>query len=286
VAVGQRDLLLGEAGGAQQQGVGARVLRVQAQLLPDELGALGAEVVVVVQSARTRLVDRGLDGVDGVLEKIAKKRGLPDDVWATLKGEKSSMKRVEMLEDKIIELRDSKDNATTKTEKGQLQKQIDDLQNELRQTKEAHNTALENERKAFGVKETGLMVDAILAQKNFANKDVPMNVNILTAKALIEQLLAKEGVVMVNRDGVIRILKQDGSDYYNQKHEKVDATSFFDGVLSGNKMLTITDPTKTGDNNNRGNRTVVTTDSNKKVDGNLLASNSASLAALSQAGYQ
>lgn len=227
---------------------------------------------------------QSLDGVDAVLEKIAKKRALPDDAWNTLKGEKNTMKRLEMLDDKIIELRDAKDNATSKTEKGQLQQQIDALQRELREAKEAHTAELTNRDTEFAGRETKLIVKALLAGKNFANKDLPMEVNLITAQTLIDAALAKEGLQMVNKSGDIRILKQDGSDYYDQKHNKVDATSFFDGVLSSNKMLAVSDQSKTDDKKNQDS-TIVRNNDDKKVNTNLLNANSSALDSLSKAGY-
>lgn len=222
------------------------------------------------------------DGFDATLEKIAKKRNLPDDVWATLKGEKSSIKRMELLEDKLLELRDAKDNATSKTEKGQLQKQIEDLQAELRTTKEGHTTALEAERQNFSKKELDLTIEAMLAGKNFVNKELPKNVNIITAKTLINQALASGELQAVKKDGVIRILKQDGADFYDPQHKKVDADGFFDSVLSSNKMLAVTDPAKPGDTNNQQRTTVHNDD--RKVNTRMLENNDASLKALST-GY-
>jgi hypothetical protein len=226
---------------------------------------------------------QALDGVDGTLEKIAKKRQISDDDWNLLKGEKNTMKRIEMLEEKLLSVRDAKDNATSKTEKGQLQKQIDDLQKELRETKEGHTAALGNQQIEFTKRETSLMIDALLAQRNFANKDVPLNVNILTAKALIDQSLAKDGVKVVNKDGVIRILKQDESDYYDSKHNKVDAGTYFDGVLGGNKMLTVTD-SSAGDKKNQS--TTVVDGDKTKVNTAMLGGNQDALNSLSLNGYQ
>lgn len=219
------------------------------------------------------------DGMDATLKKIAKKRQMPDDIWTQLEAEKSTVKRMELLEDKLLELRDAKDNATSKTEKGALQKQIEDLQTELRTTKEGHTAELDNQKKGFAAREAELMVDAILAGKNFANKELPKGVNVITARTLISQALAKEGLIMTNKDGVIRILKQDGSDHYDSKHNKVDADGYFDGVLSNNKMLAVTDSVKTSEQNNQ-HRQVVPGD-DKKVNTRMLDANQAALGALS-----
>jgi hypothetical protein len=224
------------------------------------------------------------DGMDAALEKIAKKRQMSEADWALLKNEKSTVKRMELLEDKLLELRDAKDNSASKTEKGVLQKQIETLQEELRLAKEGHTGELDKQKKDFGVRETQLMVDAILAGKNFANKELPKGVSIITARTLIDQALAKEGLVVSNKDGVIRVLKQDGSDHYDQKHNKVDADGYFDGVLSNNKLLAVTDPTKSGDNKNQPPIRVNGDD--KKVNTRMLEQNTAALEALSQAGYQ
>lgn len=219
------------------------------------------------------------DGMDATLKKIAKKRQMPDDIWTQLEGEKSTVKRMELLEDKLLELRDAKDNATSKTEKGALQKQIEDLQNELRTTKEGHTSELDNQRKGFDARETELMVEAILAGKAFANKELPKGVNVITAMTLIKQGLAKEGLQMVKKDGVIRILKQDGSDHYDSKHNKVDADGYFDGVLSNNKMLAVTDSSRSSDPNNQQRQVV--TGEDKKVNTRMLEANQTALAGLS-----
>ncbi|HET6255863.1 MAG TPA: hypothetical protein VFE32_17430 [Puia sp.] len=223
------------------------------------------------------------DGMDASLKKIAQKRQIPDADWAPIESEKSTVKKMEMLTDKLLELRDAKDNATSKTEKGQLQKQIEELQEQLRLTKEGHTTELDNRQKTFSARETGLMVEAILAGKNYANKELPKGVSIITAKTLIDQALAKEGLMVVNKDGVIRVLKQDGSDYYDSKHNKVDADGFFDGVLSSNKLLAVTDQSKTGDPSHQ-QQTIVTGD-DKKVNTRLLEANQASLGALATSGF-
>jgi hypothetical protein len=67
LAVGQVDLRVRERRAVHQQGAVTGVLRVQAELLPEEGRALRAEVVVVVQAARARQVDGVLDVADGRL---------------------------------------------------------------------------------------------------------------------------------------------------------------------------------------------------------------------------
>lgn len=269
----------------------ASLLAVAAEV-PDEIAGQMETTLLTMAAAKNNgelkkhYFAQALDGVDSVIEKVAKKRGIPDEVWTALTGEKNSMKRLEMLDDKIAELQAAKIATTDKTDKTEFQRQIDTLQKELKEAKEAHTAEISRRETEFSTKETGLMINAILAGKNFANKDVPQNVNILVARSLLDQKLAAEGAKVVNDNGVIKILKQDGSDYFDRTHNKVDVGTFLDGVLSTNKMLAITDPgNNSGDNKDQTkDRVIIPGNSDRKINQGLLNANSQALQDLSMAG--
>src|SRR6476620_8213466 len=88
---------------------------------------------------------QALDGMDKEFLTLIEDFQLDEPTRNKILGEKSTYKRGPMITREIVELERKKLSSTTGKDKQEIQKQIDDLQAQLKTTKEA----AENERKTF-----------------------------------------------------------------------------------------------------------------------------------------
>lgn len=185
-----------------------------------------------------------LKGVDERLDAIAKQFGFETELAA----EKSTYKRAEIIASKMQSLIDAEKNKNGQPseKENQLNQQLQQLQSQLQTAIAAKDGEIAQLKQAHESQLLGMLIDAELGDKPYANDAIPRNVNVMTARNLVDAMLKEKGVVAINDNGTLR-LKQAANptlDYMDEGFKPVSYSSFADKVLADSKMLRVSQPGK------------------------------------------
>lgn len=180
-----------------------------------------------------------LKGVDERLDAIAKQFGFETELAA----EKSTYKRAEIIASKMQSLIDAEKNKNGQPseKENQLNQQLQQLQSQLQTAIAAKDSEIAQLKQAHESQLLGMLIDAELGDKPYANDAIPRNVNVMTARNLVDAMLKEKGVVAINDNGTLR-LKQAANptlDYMDEGFKPVSYSSFADKVLADSKMLRV-----------------------------------------------
>lgn len=185
-----------------------------------------------------------LKGVDERLDAIAKQFGFETELAA----EKSTYKRAEIIASKMQALIDAEKNKNGQPseKENQLNQQLQQLQSQLQTAIAAKDGEIAQLKQAHESQLLSMLIDAELGDKPYANDAIPRNVNVMTARNLVDAMLKEKGVVAINDNGTLR-LKQAANptlDYMDEGFKPVSYSSFADKVLADSKMLRVSQPGK------------------------------------------
>lgn len=180
-----------------------------------------------------------LKGIDERLDAIAKQFGFESELAA----EKSTYKRAEIIASKMQSLIDAEKNKNGQPseKENQLNQQIQQLQSQLQTAIAAKDSEIAQLKQAHESQLLSMLIDAELGDKPYANDSIPRNVNVMTARNLVDAMLKEKGVIAINDNGTLR-LKQAANptlDYMDEGFKPVSFSSFADKVLADSKMLRV-----------------------------------------------
>lgn len=180
-----------------------------------------------------------LKGVDERLDAIAKQFGFEAEIAA----EKSTYKRAEIIASKMQSLIDAEKNKNGQPseKENQLNQQLQQLQSQLQTAIAAKDGEIAQLKQAHESQLLSMLIDAELGDKPYANDAIPRNVNVMTARNLVDAMLKEKGIVAINDNGTLR-LKQAANptlDYMDEGFKPVSYSSFADKVLADSKMLRV-----------------------------------------------
>lgn len=180
-----------------------------------------------------------LKGVDERLDAIAKQFGFETELAA----EKSTYKRAEIIASKMQALIDAEKNKNGQPseKENQLNQQLQQLQSQLQTAIAAKDGEIAQLKQAHESQLLSMLIDAELGDKPYANDAIPRNVNVMTARNLVDAMLKEKGVIAINDNGTLR-LKQAANptlDYMDEGFKPVSFSSFADKVLADSKMLRV-----------------------------------------------
>ena len=182
-----------------------------------------------------------LKAVDDKMAIIGEKFGLGDDF--TL--ERNTYKKTELLESKIEakikELEAKQGKATDPVKEAQFTTQIQDLQGKLAAITDQRSQEIDGLKNQHSAEMTDMLVKFGLTNKKYANKDIPSEVNVMTAKMLLQNEMTAKGAILVNENGTLK-LKQSANptmDYVDAGFKAVSYNDFVDGTLTTNKLLEV-----------------------------------------------
>lgn len=180
-----------------------------------------------------------LKGVDERLDAIAKQFGFETELAA----EKSTYKRAEIIASKMQALIDAEKNKNGQPseKENQLNQQLQQLQSQLQTAIAAKDSEIAQLKQAHESQLLSMLIDAELGDKPYANDAIPRNVNVMTARNLVDAMLKEKGIVAINDNGTLR-LKQAANptlDYMDEGFKPVSYSSFADKVLADSKMLRV-----------------------------------------------
>lgn len=180
-----------------------------------------------------------LKGIDERLDAIAKQFGFEAEIAA----EKSTYKRAEIIASKMQSLIDAEKNKNGQPseKENQLNQQLQQLQSQLQTAIAAKDSEIAQLKQAHESQLLSMLIDAELGDKPYANDSIPRNVNVMTARNLVDAMLKEKGVIAINDNGTLR-LKQAANptlDYMDEGFKPVSFSSFADKVLADSKMLRV-----------------------------------------------
>lgn len=179
-----------------------------------------------------------LDGVDGVINDHVK--DMPDEVKTEVAAERSSYKRISILFSKIKELEEKK-GAASKGDKGEYQKQIDQLHKDLaaeKTAKEAMRKTFDGDLLKYRVK---AKVETLIGQYKTTFDELDPAVKAATISSLLDkELQDKDADLTYDDKGNFTLLKKDGSNFYGDNHQQVNPQQFLETLLSRHKLLITT----------------------------------------------
>lgn len=187
---------------------------------------------------------QALDGMDKEFNSLIEDFQLDDQTKSEILAEKSTYKRGPMLTRKIVELERKKLATTGGKDKQEIQKQIDDLQAQLKSTKET----LELEKKSFDQQR---LQDRINNKKNvfFSGvKTIHDELDPETRYTIIDSQIQKElqdrqAKFALDEQGNVVLMRNDGTNFFGENHQQVKPLQFIEQVLAKNKQLKVTDST-------------------------------------------
>lgn len=182
-----------------------------------------------------------LKAADDKFAILAEKYGFSDEAAA----EKSTYKKFDLLEGKleakIAELEKKQGKSANPEKEAQLTAQIQQLQGQMAQLTEQRNKEVESLTTQHESQMTDMLVKFNLTGKKYANKDLPSEVNVLTAKTLLEAKLKESGAILVNENGTLK-LKQSANpsmDFVDAGFKPVSFGDFTDKTLADNRLLEV-----------------------------------------------
>jgi hypothetical protein len=192
---------------------------------------------------------QALDGMDKEFLTLIEDFQLDEPTKTGILAEKSTYKRGPMLTRAIVELERKKLSSTTGKDKQEIQKQIDDLQAQLKTTKESW----ENDKKSF---DNQRLQDRINNKKNvfFSGvKTIHDELDPETRYTIIDSQIQKElqdrqARFALDEQGNVVLMRNDGTNFFGENHQQVKPLQFIEQVLAKNKQLKVTDPSPNGSN--------------------------------------
>lgn len=192
---------------------------------------------------------QALDGMDKEFTGLMEAFELDDNTKTEILAEKSTYKRGPLLTRKIVELERKKLSANTGKDKQEIQKQIDDLQSQLKTTKET----LDNEKKSF---EQQRLQDKINNKKNVFFSGVktihdeldPETRYTIIDSQIQKELQDKQAKFALDEHGNVVLMRNDGTNFFGENHQLIKPAQFIEQVLAKNKQLKVSDSSSNGSN--------------------------------------
>lgn len=224
-------------------------------LSPELASAIDANLLTIDAAKQNPLVKNhfyasALNGIDAEIINSLPEFGFGDDVIAEFKGEKNTNSKLRNLVAKLKEAKANHKDADP-ADKKKYAEEINGLNQKIAQLTEGHTSEINNLKKQHMQEITDLQINTILTGKNYANKELPAEVNATVARTLLNNALQTRGAKLVNSNGKITLKRLDDESLdFMDNHKPISLESFIDGVLADNKLLTVSNG---GDNGNGGN---------------------------------
>ena len=212
-----------------------------------EKNLLTPESALASPLVRPKLFAQALNGIDSEIESTLDELGFDDIVKTSIKGIQGNTN--ERLRQLKAETKKLIEKAAKQTDKGDIEaanktiKELNDKLATINNSKKEEIDALTNKHRS---EIRDVKLETLLSGKNYPNKDLPQDVNVLTAKHLIGSDLARKGYKLELDDAGQWVLKtKEGTDVFVD-NKQVSPTSYIDAVLAENKFIAVNTPPPSG----------------------------------------
>jgi len=190
-----------------------------------------------------------LNSVDAKLLENMDKFDLDEETLSKIKEEKNSYNKIQLAKDAIgasMEKLKTTGDTDGKTKRAEMEKQINELNNQLFNLKETHGKEKADWELKYNNEIKDFLFTNYLASKNYANKEYSIEENSAFARMLIEKALREENAVIV-KDGDKLALRNGVSpdlEFYDKDNKKISFNDFSDKILASKKVLTVSAPSE------------------------------------------
>ena len=183
-----------------------------------------------------------LNPFDKLINEAIEQGLVDEDVANDLKANVNTYDKAKKLITKLSEPKvqsQAKDSEPLKAE-------IKKLNDEVLKTKETYENQIRDLKAQSESKLMQFQIDTMLSGKEYANKDLPKNVQILTAKTLLEQELASKKAKVVMTENGLKLVNAETPELdFTDSNKTVQFNDFVDSVLASNKLLQVSAPPAT-----------------------------------------
>lgn len=186
-----------------------------------------------------------LNTIDAQLSPFAKKYGFDTE----FEEEKSTFKRIDLLESKLAALIAAAEAKAGKGEGGaeveKLKKDLLAMQNQLTTITAAKDKELAELRESHAKSVLDMLIGTELKGKHYANEELG-DTNVTIARTLLDEALKSKGAILVNEDGKIAIKRADNTtlSLLDASNNPVQFSDFTNQLLADKKLLAVTDEPK------------------------------------------
>lgn len=187
------------------------------------------------------------NGMDAVVESILANQefGFDDTIRTEIKGIEKTTEKLPALIKKVKEL-ESKKAGASKGDAAELNKRIEELNNQIIASKKSAEDQINQVKLSHNNELLDFALKNHLANFNYANDQLPKDINVLTAHNLLQKEAANKKVLFVrdaNNNIILKPSDNPEMDYF-ENNQKVSFEAFTNGVLANNKMLKVSDPAR------------------------------------------
>jgi hypothetical protein len=237
--------------------------------LPDEfINALEGNLLTVESAAanstvRSKLIAEALNGVDSELDKTVNDFEFDDNFKTDWKGitrntNEKVRKLTAALKTQMAKIKEDaktgKHDPNAEAQATALKNQITELNKSLENTKTMHQVEIDNLKSQNLNDRKDFLLTTKLSGKPLPKNGLSPEINILTAKTLISQEAAKQGLVVgfdANGQPTLKQRKDGAEIDFFVNNKVVNYDDFIDGVLAQNKFVQVNDSAPT--NGHAGN---------------------------------
>lgn len=217
--------------------------------LPIELADALEKNLLTVESAsahkdvRNKIIAQAMNGIDGEIDSLVDELEFDDSVKSNIKGiSNNSHERVRQLKAETKKLIEKVSKQQGKGDVEAANKTIKELNDKLAQINTEKQKEIDSLTNTHRSQIRDIKLQSLLAGKNYPNKDLPAEVNVLTAQHLINSDLSKKGYKMdIDENGQWILKSKDGTDVFVD-NKQVDPQQYIDAVLAENKFLAVNTP--------------------------------------------
>lgn len=217
--------------------------------IPVELSDALEQNLLTVDSAsanktvRNTIIAQAMNGIDGELDSLVDELEFDDTVKTTIKGIKgNSHERVRQLKAETKKLIEKVSKQQGKGDVEAANKTIKELNDKLAALNTEKQKQIDELTTSHRSQIKDVKLQSLLHGKNYPNKDLPAEVNVLTAQHLINADLAKKGYKMeIDENGQWTLKTKDGTDVFVD-NKQIDYQQYIDAVLAENKFLAVNTP--------------------------------------------
>lgn len=246
--------------------------------IPDELNeALNSKLLTEESAKNSPALKKHfrssiLDGVDKNILSLFDEFEFDDATRQEITGIENTYERIPALAKKIRDLEGQKASAG-KTDKAQLQEQINRLNQEKAQLIKQYDDQIKSIRQEAQNEITTTLFRNSLAEVDLAEDQFDRETMLTLAEQRLNKELAAQGAKVVNKNGVLTLVQasDEALDFYKD-NKLVSYRDFRDQVLSSAKIIKVNKPAgQTGTQTSNGNTSQTTTAQAAPVNNSLLA---------------
>jgi len=181
-----------------------------------------------------------LNPIDKLVNDFLDSGIIDDETIRELKANINSYDRTKKLISKLAETNpDGKPSKDAEALKAEIKR----LNDEVLTTKSTYEKQINEVKQSAENSLLQYQYESILSGKNYVQKDLPKDVNVLTAKTLLEQTLKAKGAKIVRTENGLKLVNAENPELdYTEQNKIVSFNDFVDSTLASNKLLQVSAP--------------------------------------------